>query len=294
MSDRPILVGYDGSEGSRAAARWALDEGARTKRPVRLAYAFDWIGVGGWLHPGPMAWPDDTARRDVQMLVDAAAETAATTHPQVSVTAVVLDGPATVRLQEQSRLASMLVLGSRGHGGFGALLIGSTAVALAAHAHCPVVVVRGPARPAAQPGHIVVGVDGSAGSQLALRYAFEQAADREVPLHAVRAWVPPREPWRPVDFDPAAVSSAERLALTQLLAPWREKYPEVDVTSEVVADNAAQVLIEATRNAGLAAVGSRGRGGFRGLLLGSVSQQLIQHSHCPVAVIRDLPHSDGR
>ncbi|HEX7747109.1 MAG TPA: universal stress protein, partial [Micromonosporaceae bacterium] len=228
MSSRPIIVGYDGSVGARAAARWALDEGARTAQPVRLAYAFDWVTGGAWIQPAPAVWPDEVARRDVQTLVDAAVADAAKTHPGVEVSGVVLDGPAVVRLQEHSRHAAALVLGSRGHGGFGALLVGSTAVSLAAHAHCPVVVVRGrPPAPDQAPRHIVVGVDGSPCAQLALGYAFEQAADRHVPLHVVRAWAPPAAQWRPADFDPAKITAAERSALAQALVPWQEKYPDV-------------------------------------------------------------------
>lgn len=290
MDSRPILVGYDGSAGARAAARWAFDEGARTGQPVRLAYAFDWVNGAAWIPPAPAVWPDELARRDAQAVVDAAVTDAAPAHPGLEVTGVVLDGPAAVRLQEQSRHAAALVLGSRGHGGFGELLVGSTAVSLAAHAHCPVIVVRGrQPRPDQAPGPVVVGVDGSPGSELALGYAFERAADRGVPLRAVRTWMPPAHQWGPRDVDPAKITSAERSALDLALAPWREKYPDVPVTGEVAAGSAARLLVDASRDAQLAVVGSRGRGGFRGLLLGSVSQQLLHHSYCPVAVIRELP-----
>jgi nucleotide-binding universal stress UspA family protein len=290
MTTRPILVGYDGSPGSRAALRWALDEGGRTGNPVQLVYVFEWFADRAWPGPGSEGWPDEAARRDVEWILDIAVGDAAKSHPKVSVSGVVLEGPAPLLLQERSRTASLVVLGSRGHGGFGGLLVGSTAVAVAAHAHRPVVVVRGVERGPERPsGHVVVGVDGSESSLLALGFAVEQAAERKVALHVVRAWTPPAARWRPPDFDPARISAEEQVAVAELLAGWREKYPDVEVAVEVVADNPAHVLVGATRNAQLAVVGSRGRGGFRGLLLGSVSQQLLHHSHCPVAIVRELP-----
>lgn len=291
MSTGPILVGYDGSPESRAALWWALDEGVRTGDPVQLVYVFEWFAVRSWAGPGSeAAWPDEAARRDVESILDIAVTDAAKSHPAVRVSGVVLEGPAPLLLQQQSRNASLVVLGSRGHGGFGGLLVGSTTVAVSAHAHCPVVVVRGVARGPEQPsGHVVVGVDGSECSLLALGFAFDQAAGRKVPLHVVRAWGPPAARWRPPDLDPARISAEEQAAVAELLGGWREKYPDVEVSVEVAADNPAHVLVEATRNAQLAVVGSRGRGGFRGLLLGSVSQQLLHHSYCPVAIVRELP-----
>ena len=124
---------------------------------------------------------------------------------------------------------------------------------------------------------------------LALQYGFELAADRGGHLHVIRAGTPPTPRWSPPNFDQRDITAAEYAALDELLAGWREKYPDVEVTTEVVADNPSRILAKASRNAQLVVVGSRGRGGFRGLLLGSVSQQLLHHSHCPVAVIREIP-----
>ncbi|NED57663.1 universal stress protein, partial [Micromonospora aurantiaca] len=121
----------------------------------------------------------------------------------------------------------------------------------------------------------------------ALGFAVERAAQRDVPLRVLRAWEPPGDRWVPPDFDPEQIAASERAAAEAELAPWRESFPDVPVEIEAVPGSASALLVEASRSAQLVVVGSRGRGGLRGMLLGSVSQQLIQHSHCPVAVVRE-------
>ncbi|MBC9004007.1 universal stress protein [Micromonospora aurantiaca (nom. illeg.)] len=287
MSGEEILVGYDGSADAAVALNWALDEAGRSGRPVRLAYVFEWLTVTGWIGPGvaPGVWPDEAARQQVDELVRKAAADAAAERPGLTVHGEVFDGPPALVLQERSADAGMLVLGSRGHGGFGGLLAGSTAVSVAAHAHCPVVVVRD--GQAATSGPVVVGSDGSESALRALGFAVERAAQRDVPLRVLRAWEPPGDRWVPPDFDPEQVAASERAAADAELAPWRESFPDVPVEIEAVPGSASALLVEASRSAQLVVVGSRGRGGLRGMLLGSVSQQLIQHSHCPVAVVRE-------
>lgn len=291
MNKRPIIVGYDGSAGAQAALRWALDDGARTGAPVIAMFVFEWLAVAGPISPGPRNWPDRGAREDAQKMVDAAVSGAYQTHPRVAVTGEVVGGSAAIILQERSREARLLVLGSRGHGGFGDLLLGSTTVAVSAHAHCPVVVVRGGPELAAGP--VVAGVDGSDGALLALEYAFEQAAARGTGLRVIRAWAPPAPKWRPVDYDLAEQAAAERVELDELLASWRSKYPHVEVAVDVVPGPTGRIMVDASRGAQLVVVGSRGRGGFRGLLLGSISQQLLHHADCPVAVVREMPTLAG-
>ncbi|OZV73538.1 universal stress protein UspA [Micromonospora echinospora] len=285
MSDEEIVVGYDGSPDAAAALAWALEEAGRTGQPVRLAYVFEWLTVGGWIGPGiaPGAWPDAAARQQVEQLVQQAVTDAATANPGLTVHGEVFDGPPALVLQERSAEAALLVLGSRGHGGFTGLLTGSTAVSVTAHAHCPVVVVRRDT-PTATGKRVVVGVDGSETSLVALGFAVERAAGRNAPLHAVRAWAPTQ--WRAQGFDPDEAQATERASLEESLRQWRESFPDVPVTTEVLSGNAASTLVEASRDAQLVVIGTRGRGGLRGALLGSVSQQVLQHAHCPVAVIR--------
>ncbi|MFY1620234.1 universal stress protein [Micromonospora sp. WMMD736] len=280
MRDAEILVGYDGSTDASVALDWALDEAERSGQPVRLAYIFEWLTVASWVGPGvaPGIWPDDTARRQVDDLVRNAAADAAAAHPGLTVTGEVYDGPPALVLQERSTDAGMLVLGSRGHGGFAGLLAGSTAVSVAAHAHCPVIVVRdgtthGPA------DAVTVGVDTSEPSLVALGFAAERAAQRRVPLRVLHAWTP--------GPGGAAGTPDERAAVEEAVEPWRRTFPELELTVDLVAGSPAATLIEASRSAQLVVVGSRGRGGLAGMLLGSVSQQLIQHAGCPVAVVRE-------
>lgn len=156
------------------------------------------------------------------------------------------------------------------------MLLGSTAVSLASHGQCPVMVVR---EEAADAGPIVLGVDGSPVGEKAVDFAFAEAALRGAEMVAVHALLP--------DYAPLGTSpeSAERL-LAQALAGRREKYPDVTVRLEVVGGETREVLITASRTAQLLVVGARGRGGFAGLLLGSVSQALLHHAHCPVTVVR--------
>ena len=165
------------------------------------------------------------------------------------------------------------------------MLAGSTAVALAAHAECPVVVVRG--RPAGEA--VVVGVDASPGSDAAIGFGFEEAAARSVPVVAVLAWqeflvdsVFAREPvgWQ------VTTGEGQWHLLAQRMAGWQQKYPDVTVVQMVVRDRPAHTLLDMAGNAQLLVVGSRGHGGFSGMLLGSTSQALVYHSPCPVAVVR--------
>ncbi|MEU7616830.1 universal stress protein [Micromonospora rifamycinica] len=287
MTSDEILVGYDGSADAGVALDWALAEAQRSGRPVRLAYVFEWLTVAGWVGPGvaPGVWPDDAARRQVEELVRQAASDATAAWPGVTVHSGVFDGPPALVLEERSAEAGLLVLGSRGHGGFTGLLAGSTAVSVAAHAHCPVVVVR--EAQAKVTGPVVVGYDGSEQARTALGFAVERAAQRETALRVLRAFEPPDDRWRPADPDAEARLAADRAEIEQALAGWRETFPEVPVTVEIAPARPAAALVEASREAQLVVVGSRGRGGLRGMLLGSVGQQLIQHAHCPVAVVRE-------
>ena len=154
---------------------------------------------------------------------------------------------------------------------------------MATHAECPVVVVREPG-PAASDMPVVLGVDGSS-VEAAVAFAFDAAARRQVPLVAVHAW-------RDLMIDPGLEAALdldaadEQEILAERLAGWAEKYPEVPVQGRVVRARAARALVEASAHAQLVVVGSRGRGGLAGTLLGSVSRAVLLHAHCPVAVVR--------
>jgi nucleotide-binding universal stress UspA family protein len=150
------------------------------------------------------------------------------------------------------------------------------------------VVVRGVAAPRRP---IVVGLDECRESDHVLAFAFEQAAERGVDLVAVRAWQPPPMPWhtdvRPLSSDIETLTAAQRQLAVDAVQPWQEKYTQVTATIRIMPSAPAHALITASYDAQLVVVGARGRGGFRGLLLGSVARQLIHHSSCPVAVVRE-------
>jgi nucleotide-binding universal stress UspA family protein len=188
-------------------------------------------------------------------------------------------------LGSEARRAQLLVLGDRGLGGLGGLVLGSVAVTLAARAACPVVIVRGDR--AEDEGPVVVGIDGSPVSEAAVGFAFEAAAARGVELVAVHAWSATAidDALAPLmDWDAVAVE--EDALLAERLAGWGEKYPQVVVRRHVVRDSAVRALVDDSRGTQLVVVGSRGRGNASGLLLGSVSHGVLHGSHCPVAIVR--------
>ncbi|NKE58370.1 universal stress protein, partial [Lentzea sp. PSKA42] len=162
-----------------------------------------------------------------------------------------------------------------------------TALALAAHGKCPLVVVRGTAVP---DGPIVVGVDGSPTSEAAIAFAFEAASRRGVPLIAAMAYqdfvVEGGYQSSRIVFDWAEVEADERRLLAERLAGREEKHPEVKVERVVLWDRAAPALLGLAARAQLLVVGSHGRGGFAGMLLGSTSRTLVYHSPCPLAIVR--------
>jgi nucleotide-binding universal stress UspA family protein len=206
----------------------------------------------------------------------------------VEVTGVAITGGATAVLLDESRTAAVVVVGDRGLGGFTGLLVGSVAVQLAAHAGCPVLVSRG--RPAPT-GGVLLGVDGSPANDPAVGFAFDEAARRGCPLTAVHSWTHPVSAGPgeilPLVYDVAEVEAEEARVFEEALAGWREKYPDVEVRRRLVRGHVRPTLVEATSRSQLAVVGTRGRGGFTGLVFGSVSQAVLHHADCPVAIV---PH----
>jgi nucleotide-binding universal stress UspA family protein len=183
-----------------------------------------------------------------------------------------------------------VVVGHRGLGGFTGLLVGSVGVQAAAHAHCPVVVVRG--GEAAEPGagHVLVGVDGSPLSDLAIDFAFSHATLHGLGVVALHVYqrpeftVPGDQPLPGPDGEDRR--DYETRLLTDALAGYVDKYPDVPVHPKILMGRPSAVLVAESADAALTVVGSRGRGGFAGLLLGSTSQTVLQHAMGPVAVVR--------
>lgn len=283
MREQPItglLVGYDGSEGSTRALDWAAEDARRRGLPLTMLHSWDPHAAG--LAPMPAVDPRASAQEILNAGVEHAREVASDLKPR----AVLARAPAAARLIEASESADLIVLGSRGTGGFAGLTLGSVSAQVAAHASCPVVIVRGDGpHPERGPGDVVVGMDGSAASQAALATAFAEADAHGLSLRAVIAWDPIPAGELPPLADEAGMRAAAEARLVELMIPLRERHPGVRAETEIVTGVPRQVLLDAAGEARLVVVGSRGLGGFRGLLLGSVSQALIHHAPCPVAVV---------
>ncbi|WP_236790892.1 universal stress protein [Amycolatopsis sp. GM8] len=282
-----IVVGIDGSEQALQAARWAAAEAASRNLRLHLVSGVDpALGYYGAGLPIPQESFDAVERVASQQL-DEATQAVREVDPDVVVTAARLRLPPVPMLIELSQEARMIVLGASGRGGFEGMLAGSTAVSVAARGVCPVVIVRGEER---RDGPVVVGVDGSPTSVSALGVAFDEASWRGASLVAVHAWsdmdYATIVPWEYALLETEPSGQEQARVLAESLAGWQEKYPDVSVERVVVKDRPRRQLLEWSAQAQLVVVGSRGRGGFRGLLLGSTSQALLHHAQCPVLVVR--------
>ncbi len=282
-----IVVGVDASASALQAALWAAAEAAQRREPMRLVSAIDnaEFTYSAWLAP-TQAYFDALDTEGRQILADVA-DAIHRAHPDIEVTTDLhRTGPAAALVEESDR-ALMVVVGSRGMGGFRSMLVGSTAVTLAAHARCPVAVVRGrtPDETPRTDGPVVVGVDSSATSDNAVATAFDEASWRNAELVAVHTWTEPgvfnhSQP----EQDQARVNEEHEL-LAERLAGWQEKYPDVTVRRVVSKGSPVDCLMDNSAGAQLLVVGSRGHGGFAGMLLGSTSQALVYHATCPTLIV---------
>lgn len=289
----PVVVGVDGSPSALAAVDAAAREVRMRDVELRVVHAFTWPAMHAPRGASPLGPPTGGLREAVEHLLAEAVERARTAAPGAEVSHAVITGEALTVLAAQSRSAQLIVVGHRGSGRFRELLLGSTAVHLSAHARCPVMVVRGRPEPA---GPVVVAVDGSPQGQAAVAFAFAEAALRGADLLALHAWSTWADhgehrfgdPVDPVDLigDADRLRAEEERVLVEALSGHPERYPELTVRTSLVHGRTRPALIEASGSAQLMAVGARGRGGFTGMLLGSVSQAVLHHAHCPVTVVR--------
>jgi nucleotide-binding universal stress UspA family protein len=288
----PVVVGVDGSDEALAAVEWAAREAVIMRRALRVVHAFEWAEFPVSLGP-PAGAPDWTGLANAaRQILGEAQERARTATSGVVVTAESIAGFARPVLLAEASTAALMVVASRGLGGVGSLLIGSTGLELAARAPCPVAVVPREARPRAG-AEIVVGVDCSQSSRPALEFAFAEAERRGVELAVILAWqgegsraaFSTDDP--PADQEPTREGAHARLAA--FVEPVRQKHPEV--TAHVGARFAAArtFLTERAVHAGLLVVGSRGYGAAKGLFAGSVSQAVLHHARCPVVVVPAAP-----
>jgi nucleotide-binding universal stress UspA family protein len=260
-----VVAGIDGSPSSVAAAQYAADWAELSGRDLHLVHGTS-HGVPG----------DEILRRVADCLT--------ARHPGLTVVCREVAGAGPAVLVEESGVADLTVVGSRGNGSIPTATLGATATIVTTHAHGPVLIAR---PPAALPGPglpVVVGVDGSDHSVAALDLAFDVAQRTGAPVVGVHVWsAGPRAS----DEEVHHRSETAGTVLNDALEPWRAKFPDVRLVETLVRSGTmAEELVEASADAGLVVVGTRGHGGFAGLLLGSVSLSVAQHAHCPVAVVR--------
>jgi nucleotide-binding universal stress UspA family protein len=293
MTIREIVVGVDGSAESDAALRWAAQEAQRHGAELTAVHAYeqDQLGIRTPL--------ENTHRHDLESIARAIVDSAVTevqsVAPAVRVRGEAISGSAADCLIRAAESGATVVVGSRGRGGFAGLLLGSVSQQVATHATAPVVVVRDGA--GRQDGPIVVGVDEAEASDHVLAVAFEEASLRGAPVVVLHAYLLGAEAWgRDVPSgaeDEDLLRTTESNGLDAIAAPWRDKFPTVQVDAVAVEGQAAAQLVEASAMAQLIVVGSRGRGGFAGLLLGSVGLHLLHHASCPVLIVRGSRTSSG-
>ncbi|MGV9994558.1 universal stress protein [Streptomyces sp. NPDC003374] len=281
----PLVAGVDGSEPSLRAADWAADEAALRQVPLRIVYASLWERYEGGALARDLGKPDERVR--AEDVVEAAARRARARQPGLPISKAALPEEPEYALVREGRNASALVVGTRGRSGVANLLLGSVSLFVAAHADCPVVVVRGNNDNQVRTpvhGRIVVGVGDEPAA--AVRFAAREAARRGVVLEAVRAWrCPPHES---VDH-PLIAGEPERFheerACEALDAALRDVPQEVKVQRRTVEGPARRVLLAAAHEADLLVVGARRRPGYIGLQLGRTAHTVLHHAACPVAVV---------
>jgi nucleotide-binding universal stress UspA family protein len=280
-----IVVGYDGSTCADAALTWAVENARQQGGPAPIEVEV--VVVGTAMDPvlGSFRETDDDR---VEEWRSAAAEQLErlgwTQHARIGVR----HGPVVPELLHATRAASMLVVGSNGHALATGTLTGSVSQHVARHAACTVVVVR--PRHSTVVDRIVVGVDQSPEAARALRFACERAGRTGESIAAVHGWFSPLAHVLTFDGAESEVADRRQVAAEDLVrtvcAPFVEEFPDLEIEAEAISVRPGPMLVDASNAASLVVVGSRGRDAFAELLLGSVSQHVLHHARCPVAIVR--------
>ena len=282
-----ILVAVDGSPESDAAVRWAAREAELRQLPITLVHVVVPV-VTSWpvrsLQADFNEWQEDNARQ----VLDHAEKMLQSNVGEAELSNIrtdVLHEYAVPALVDASHHARMIVVGSRGMGAFGRAVLGSVSSGVVHHARCPVAIVHtDEAQSPDRISPILLGIDGSPASEAATALAFDEASRRQVELVALHAWsdvgVFPvlGMYWQEYEDEGHEV-------LGERLAGWQEQYPDVVVQRRIVCDRPARWLIDESQQAQLVVVGSHGRGGFPGMLLGSVSTAVAESAKAPVIVV---------
>ncbi|GAA2216204.1 universal stress protein [Nonomuraea monospora] len=273
--NRAVVVGFDGSPAATAALLWAAEDAGRRQRPLRIVHVRE-----PWAGEHPLNGVGTLTERCDALLENAAARARAAV-PEVTVSTALVTGAVLPRLLSEAETADTLLVGSRGLGGVTSMVLGSVGLGLAGRTGCPLVVVR--AFRAATGGDVVVGDDGSSHAQAALEYALEQASSRKTRVRVIYAVPFPALAPHPAGYGPLPVQDAD--GARNSLAPWKERYPQVEIVESEIHRHPVPALAEASRTAGLVVVGSRGLTGLTSAVLGSVSHAVLHRSRCPVAVL---------
>lgn len=298
MAENIVVVAVDGSSASENAVRWAANTAMKRDVPLRLAASYtmpQFLYAEGMVPPQELF---DELQAETMEKIEAAREIAHEVAPDIKIGYTIAEGSPIDMLLEMSNDVTMIVMGSRGLGGLSGMVMGSVSAAVVSHAHCPVVVVRedNPVNEQNKYGPIVVGVDGSEVSQRATEFAFAEAQARGAKVVAVHTWMDmqvqsslaglaaAQQEWTTIEQEQTAL-------LRENLEPMLSEYPEVEVEMVIARDRPVRALVDHAVDAQLLVVGSHGRGGFRGMLLGSTSRALLQSAPCPMVVVR--PHADS-
>lgn len=293
--DLEILVGVDGSGTDVAAVRWAARAATLYGLPLRLLHSAE-IPVYGALedYPGALSGAVlDVLRKQeaLEQPAAAAAQRLRQDYPDLELRVTETSGAASAALMEHQDSALLMVVGSGRRGRLGDLLLGTTSLNTAMHAACPVAVInRGIDVDALNHGVVVVGIDGSKGSAAAAWVAFRAAQARGARLVCLSTWYievvdgfvvtdPDSPEWQQIE-------QRQRDLVDRVIAPAREAFPDVQFEVEVVQSASTTVLQDRTNRVDLMVLGTRGRGGFAGKLLGSVSHKVLQAARCPVIVVK--------
>lgn len=292
LYQRPVVVGVDGSEAALAAIDWAVREAVDRDRRLRIIHAFIWplfnhVSLG----PLPSGPPSSGLREAAQGLIDEAVRRATTVSPGLVVEAMIHSGTAGPVLLAEAANADLVVVGSRGLGGFAGLLLGSVSSQLAAHSPCSVIVTRSPDAHRDRPvgDRVVVGVEDPSNSAGIVEFALAEASRLNLPVTAISC-IPPEPALYGVPLVDQTALDAQRELLTRTVEEWQPKFPDVQISDELARATPGHALVAASRTARLVVVGAGGSGGFRGLHLASVSQQVLHHASSPVAIVRRDRH----